>query len=82
MNIQELMEKMKKEVGFTISPLVFPAYGTQVYAGKSVIFDLDGNLLREATETDINKWNTAWRQVTLHSPTRIRFEIDSTWRVE
>lgn len=60
MNGQELMDKVKNEIGFTISPDMLPVLGITVYAGKSSIFDLKGNRLRAATTDDIKKWNTAW----------------------
>jgi hypothetical protein len=59
---QELMDKVKNEVGFTLFPLTFPAYGQRVYAGKTAVCDLDGNILRIATEADIKKWNTVWNR--------------------
>jgi hypothetical protein len=62
MTVEELMEKVKTEVGFTIFPLTIPAFGMQVYAGQSVICDLDGNILRTATEADIQRWDTVWKR--------------------
>jgi len=60
MTSQELMENVEEEVGFTIFPLTLP--GTHVYAGKSAICDLSGNILRTATQADIKKWNTVWKR--------------------
>jgi hypothetical protein len=62
MTSEEFIAKVKKEVGFTIFPATFPAFGQQVYAGYSNIFDLDGNYLRQATEADIKRWNDVWKK--------------------
>jgi len=62
MTSEEFIEKVKKEVGFTIEQATFPAFGQRIYAGYSNIFDLSGNQLRRATEADIKRWNDVWKK--------------------
>jgi hypothetical protein len=53
---------VETSVGFFLGQSMYRAFGTFLPTGKTFIFDsTNGQLLREATEADIKKWNDAWR---------------------
>jgi hypothetical protein len=59
----EFVEKVKNEVGFTLFPVTYPAYGVQAYSGVILVCDLNGEILRKATAADIQKWQTVWEKL-------------------
>jgi hypothetical protein len=60
---EDFMARMKEELGFHLQAATFPAFGQQIYAGYSNVFDLEGNHLRRATEADIKRWNDVSRKI-------------------
>lgn len=57
------VDEVKRAVGFQLLQTFTEAFaGVRVYA-KTLVCDLEGNILREAQPEDIAKWNTTWNKL-------------------
>ena len=64
MKATEFAKRVAEKAGFSLlSPTQAGFAGVQVSTGKTLVLDLNGEILREATKDDINQWNTIWNEM-------------------
>ena len=60
----EFQNQVMKEAGFLLFAPTVPGYGeTRIPAGVIFVCDLNGNIIREAAEDDVRKWNDIWNRL-------------------
>lgn len=62
MTVPEFLEKVKKEVGFGLVPTFQQAFAGVDITADTLVFDLNGQILRKARKEDVMKWNEVWNR--------------------